>query len=71
LKKTYYFYQLIGKLRCDNYAYCVSSTFPDGDKIGYVEGEGIVWLKTKKLVELDWTILSSKWELYRIGEGEE
>ncbi|PLS18882.1 hypothetical protein CVD28_00330 [Bacillus sp. M6-12] len=71
MKKTHYFYELIGKLRSDNYAYCVSATYPDGDKIEYVEGEGIIWSKTRKLVQLDWTILSSKWELYRKDEGKE
>lgn len=65
MKRLYYFYELITKLNPSNYAFCTSATYPDGDKIEWVENKGIIWVKTGNLVALDWTLLSSKWELHK------
>lgn len=62
----YYFHELIERLGINNYAFCISHAFPEGKEIMYIEGKGIVWKGTNKLVELDWVLLSSKWQIIKI-----
>lgn len=65
-KDFYYFYELISKLREDNYAYCFSHSFDDGNEIKYKDGVGIIWTKTGNLVSLDWILLNSKWQIKKL-----